>query len=246
MITLHEALDRLLHQRPYRQAFLEGRWSELELAPDDLSELETVDRQQLSRAAEGIVRDLLQRKHRGCGGLAAAFEESISAWLAGQEDPTDLLSLGYAFVEAPEYRSYRELSVGAPGLCLEEAFYRFARRKEIAPSELLEREYLRAAIKAVCMEEAPGFALPSGLERRGDMVFAMQHTLDRDVAFFCCIGGRITEGRLPLLVARLIEAQGASERLTVALSEGISPLDLTRLEAGLRRQNLLGDSHANC
>ena len=239
MISLHEALDRLLHHRGYRQAFLDDRWEELDLDPTDWPHLETIDRTQLQRAAAGIAKDLLARKHRGCGGLAVAFEKSLAHWQEAQGKHADIEELIYRFLESPAYDDYKELAVGEPGLCVEEAFYRFALREGIGPRAMLEREYLTAGIKAVSMEPAHAFRLPAGLRRRGRLLFAVQYEDETDPTLFASVAGQFIHGKVSPLVAGLIEAEGVQQRRAVGNAAGLAREQIARLEAGLAQRGLI-------
>src|SRR5262245_6377986 len=109
MISLDQALDRLLHSRSYRQAFLEDRNAALELTNEDLLALTTVDREQLVRAANRVREDLLHRTHRGSGGLTAMYPRTIAAWRELEPDDAALEKLLDLLMESEEFGDYREL-----------------------------------------------------------------------------------------------------------------------------------------
>src|SRR5687767_7717160 len=123
MIAVDEAIDRLIHSRAYRQAWLDGRTDALDLEVDDLAALATIDRDQLVRTAERAARDLLGRRHRGSGGLCDLFPRTIAAWKQAHPRDERLRELAYAFMESEAFGAYRELPFAGVGLCLEDAFF---------------------------------------------------------------------------------------------------------------------------
>ena len=58
------ALHRLLTDRAYRAAFLEGRHGELGLSQEVLEDLSSIDPDPLQEAANTFRDDLLRRQHR--------------------------------------------------------------------------------------------------------------------------------------------------------------------------------------
>jgi hypothetical protein len=146
------ALHRLLTDRAYRAAFLEGRHDELGLSPEDLADLSTIDPAQLQAAANTFRDDLLRRQHRGTGSLRTLYRETLE-----NLDPKEVIS---CFMESSHYESYRETLHAGMGLCLEEAFYRFCEANEIGAPSVREREFLTAMARALLFSPRPGFHLP--------------------------------------------------------------------------------------
>jgi len=133
MISLDQALDRLLHDRSYRSAFLAERFDALDLAPDDLDALGSIDRQQLVRTAERVAKDLIGRKHRGSGGLLELYPNTLGA------DRLD--ETVYRFLESAAFQDYRELPFAGDGISLEEAFFRFCEAEGIGEPAVREQEF---------------------------------------------------------------------------------------------------------
>jgi hypothetical protein len=166
---ISQALNRLLTDRAYRAAFLEGRHEELGLSEDVLQDLSTIDPHQLQQAADKVRDSLLRRQYRGSGGLPVLYQETL-----GERDLKEIVS---RFLESEFYDSYREIDHGGVGLCLEEAFYRFCEAEEIGDPTIREREFLVAMAKALLFSGRPSFRIPKeirpvpggyvGLTRRG-------------------------------------------------------------------------------
>lgn len=154
---ISEALNRLLTDRAYRAAFLEGRHEELGLSKSDLKDLSTIDPHQLQQAADQVLDSLLRRQYRGSGGLPLLFGQTL-----GKGDLREIMS---RFLESEFHESYREVDHAGVGLCLEEAFYRFCEAEEIGDPEIREREFLVAMGKALLLSPQPSFQLPDEIRR---------------------------------------------------------------------------------
>jgi len=125
VISLDEALDRLLHHRSYLDAFLAGRVNELDVSADDLQALLCIDPVQLRKTAQRVRADVIQRKHRGSGGLLELYPRTVNAWRAAHPEDVQLDELLAQFLESAAFETYRETSLSGPGVCLEESFVRF-------------------------------------------------------------------------------------------------------------------------
>ena len=164
MISLDQATDRLLHHASYRQAFLEGRYQELELKEEDLAALQQLDRSQLVETALSVRRSLLERKHRGSGGIRAAYPITLQAWQQRFDDE-DLTLFLDRFMESKAFDSYREIPHAGLGLSLEEACFRFFENQAIGTAAQREQEFLAGMCKALALNPKPAFLVGDPLRR---------------------------------------------------------------------------------
>ena len=111
-----------------------------------------MDLEQLDRTAHLIVRDVLGRRRRGAPPLAEQFERTLTG-LRPEE-------VGRDFVRSAQYAAYRELPHGEPGLCIEEAFFRYLEFADIGEPRIRRHEYLRAAALALLVQPNPAFTIP--------------------------------------------------------------------------------------
>ncbi|MEO7329380.1 MAG: hypothetical protein ABI193_12425, partial [Minicystis sp.] len=216
MISLDQALDHLLHRRSYREAFLADRHALLDLAPDDLAALATLDRAQLVLAAEGVREDLLQRSHRGSGGLRALYPRTIAAWTQAHPEDETLHELLFGFMESEPFARYHELPFAGQGLCLEEAFHRFAESASIGDPTAREEEFLTAMVKALLLSPRPDFSVPAEIRRTPGGFFALGTR--GDPALYAAVQGRLVLGPLTPFLAALLEAP--EEAATTAARHG--------------------------
>lgn len=216
MIELAEALDRLLHRRSYREAFLAGRFAELDLAPEDLAALASIDRAELASAAGRVRGELLQRRHRGSGGVLALYPITLDAYQRAHPDDADLTELAAAWMETAAFEAYREIPHGGAGLSLEESFYRFAEDAEIGEASARESEFLAAIIKALVMSPRPSFTLPVEIRRAPQGHYAVGTR--GAPTLFAALGRRFVVGPITPFLAELLMGsppRDAAERFGV-------------------------------
>ena len=168
MITLDQALDRLLHDSRYLTAFLSNDQSALQLNEHDLDALQTIDREQLLRAHRGVRAQVLRRSHRGCGSITTLFPETLASWTEAHPTDERLESLSASFLASPAFQAHHEVAFSGAGQCVEEAFYRFAEQVNIGDPAVREREFLHAMARALTMSPTPAFRVPPELRRDGD------------------------------------------------------------------------------
>jgi len=198
MIPLDVATDRLLHQPSYRQAFLDGRYDELDLSADDLSALQQLDRQQLIETAAAVRSSLLERKHRGSGGIRATYPETLAAWQARHDDG-DLSVFLDRFMASEAFDRYHEVPHAGFGYSLEEAVYRFFESEDIGDPAAREREFLAGICKALALNPRPAFTVDEPVRRGGRGWFAVSQHEPRSL--FAAVDGRYVQGQLtPFLV----------------------------------------------
>jgi hypothetical protein len=219
VITLDQALDRLLHRRSYREAFLAGRLDVLDLAPGDLAALATVDRAELARAAERVRDDLARRRHRGSGGLCALYPRTIEAWRAAHPDDADLARLFDAFLESGPFEGYRELPFAGPGLSLEEAFHLFCEAEGIGDAAAREHEFLTAMMKALLASPDPSFTLPDAIRPAARGHFAIGTRAGP--VLYAALAGRLVTGPITPFLADLVLSDDPPE--AIARRHGVTP-----------------------
>jgi hypothetical protein len=219
VIGLDLALDRLLHRRAYREAFLAGRLDALELSGEDLEALAAIDRAALVREAEAVRLDLLHRHHRGSGGLLSLYPRTLAAWRAAHPDDPELVELLSRFMESEAFGEYREIPFAGPGQCLEEAFHRFCEAEAIGDGSAREDEFLTAMMKALLLSPRPAFTLPAEIRTSAGGFFAVGRR--GDPRLHAAVSGRLLSGPLTPFLAELLSSPDAPEE--IASRHGVAP-----------------------
>ncbi|MDI1435031.1 hypothetical protein [Polyangium sorediatum] len=210
MISLDQALDRLLHHRSYREAFFEGRVEELDVSEGDLRALQSIDPEQLRRTAERVRVAVVQRKHRGSGGLLTIYARTLDAWRATHPEDHELDALMSSFLESPAFEAYRAYSHAGPGVCLEEAFFRFCDARGIGDGAILESEFLTAMMKALVMSPLPDFTLPGEIRVVPEGFFAVGERAGPTL--YAAARGKLVLGAItPFLAELLLSAEDPVE-----------------------------------
>jgi hypothetical protein len=166
---------------------------------------DTIDTEQLERAAVLLRRDVLKRRRRGAPALVDQYAET----LVGQ----DVDAIAEAFVRSRHFADYRELPHGEPGLCVEEAFFRFLGDAGVGERSVRVREYLRAAAQALVVQPNPAFAIPRPFRRAGGGWVA----IDEGPTLYAAVGGRFVQGPVPPVVALALTTDGRHPDARAAL-----------------------------
>lgn len=236
VISLDLALDRLLHRRSDREAFLAGRLDALDLDAEAQEALAGVDRGQLQRTAEKVREALLRRGHRGSGGLLALYPRTLGAWTAAHPEDAELVELLSAFMESAPFDAYRELPFAGAGLCLEEAFHRFCEAAEIGDAAVREQEYLAAVTKALLLSPEADFVLPAALRRAPRGVYAV--STRGAPTLYAALAGRFVTGSITPFLAELLT--GAAPPEETARRHGVGEAALQASWAQLAGMGLVG------
>jgi hypothetical protein len=213
MIGLDEALDRLLHRRSYREAFLAGRLEALDLSPEDREALATIDAGALVREAESVQKDLLRREHRGSGGLCSLYPRTIAAWRAAHPEDAELTELLSRFMESEAFDAYREIPFAGQGRSLEEAFHRFCEAEGIGAPEEREDELLVAMMKALLLSPDPDFALPPEVLAAAGGFFAVSRR--GEPRLYAAVSGRLVVGAITPFLAELLLSEDPPAEIAV-------------------------------
>jgi len=220
VIGLDGVLDRLLHRRSYREAFLAGRFEALDLEDEDREALAGIDREALVREAESVREDLLHRRHRGSGGLLALYPRTLAAWVAAHPEDDGLVELLSRFMESEAFGGYREVPFAGQGRCLEEAFYRFCEEEEIGAPQEREEELLGAMARALLLSPDPDFTLPAEIRTSSGGFFAVARR-GPEPRLFAAVSGRLLTGPLtPFLADLLLSDDPPAE---IAARHGVAP-----------------------
>ena len=234
MITLDVALDRLIHRRSYRAAFLAGDGVP-GLSEAHLKDLGSLDARTLNELGTRVATDLFSRSHAGSGSLLDLYPRTIDAFRTRQapSDADAVHELAFAFMESPAFDGYREVPHAGPGLSLEEAFFRYAEVEAIGDGVVREMEFLAAMAKLLCASPQADIALPVEMRRTGGGYYAVGTR--GSPTLYGALRGRYVKGPLtPFLVDLL--AAGADFTKT-AERHGVSNVVLTE---SLRRLSDLG------
>jgi hypothetical protein len=210
MISLDVATDRLLHKASYRKAFLDGNYAHLDVHADDLAALLPLDREQLIETAEAVRRSLLDRKHRGSGGIQATFPETLSAWLEAEDDP-DMKHFADRFMESAAFDAYREVPHSGVGLSLEEATFRFFESEQVGDPRTREREFLAGLCKALALNTEPAFSVGAPLRQVPSGWYAVSR--HEPVSLFAALRGSYVQGELTPFLADLLTSGRSAEQV---------------------------------
>jgi hypothetical protein len=156
---LNEALERLLFRESDRDAFLAGDTARFGLSREDEDALATIEREQLLSAATMARAHVLERPHRGVGNVERVFAETLADWNGTREE------LAIAFTESEPFAAYVEHGFGGTGICLEEAFYRFATERSLGVPETRLRELALGLLRGLAATPEPTFTLPEIVRR---------------------------------------------------------------------------------
>jgi hypothetical protein len=233
VIGLDTALDRLLHRRSYREAFLAGRLDALDLSAEDLEALATIDAGALVREAESVLADLRRREHRGSGGLCSLYPRTLAAWQAAHPDDTDLVELLSRFMESDAFDAYREIPYAGQGWSLEEAFYRFCEAEGVGEPEAREDEFLGAIMKALLSSLRPDFAIPAEVQASAGGFFAVAWR--GGTKLYAAVSGRLLTGAITPFLAELLLSPDPPDE--IALRHGVAP---AIMDASLAQLGALG------
>lgn len=167
---LGRTLYQLLYDAPTRERFLAGQ--PITSDAEQARALQCIDRDELRDAGERIRRDQLRGSGDLAGGLGTAYGRTLAAVDAAGHRAADLAQ---AYLRSPEFAGYRELPAAGPGLCAEEAFYRYMVRTgarwgcDDGPVQaVLRHEHLVALLQALTVNVDPSFTIAEpALAQRG-------------------------------------------------------------------------------
>jgi hypothetical protein len=229
-VSLDRTLHALLFHRSRREAFLRG---ELDLPADEAQALSAVDLSQLEQASQLACEGVLTRSHRGSGSLLDAFALTIAAWRSAQH-AAPLFELAAAFTESRHFDGYSALPTCAGGPSLEEAFFRFADEMAIGDAPTRLAEYAAAILRALVVTPKPSFRIPDFVRRAPGGYFAV---LDAGPTLIAALDGRLVTGPITPLLAALLDAREAPDR--VAARFGVDARSLEAASVELRRLRLV-------
>ncbi len=246
MISLDRALDRLIHDRAYRSAFIQGNFAALDLSAAELHELSTIDPRALCRLSERVARETLARKHAGSGSLLELYPNTIAAWRQRDLQADWQLALGIAFLESGPFGACREVFGAGESTALEHAFYDFAEALDLATPEIREHEFLAAMMKLYLANPRAALLLPEHLRRLPGGVYAL--TRRSPLMLYAAVAGRFIRGPVTPFLADLIGALPSSgpsvpvKLAAVALRHGVPRQVLEQALAQLSALGLVPDS----
>jgi uncharacterized protein (UPF0276 family) len=147
----------------------------------------------LQALSKKIVHGLLRHAHAGCGSLQKCYPETLAHWRSLHPEDPDLALLAASFAASDPCAQHVELAAGAPGICIEEAFFLFCTQAGIGEPEVLEEEFLSTMMRVLGTSPRPAFAIPSAIKKDSNGLIAISsqrvvHALSQ---------GRIIRGRLP-------------------------------------------------
>jgi hypothetical protein len=233
MISLDVALDRLIHKRACRAAFLEDN-SAFGLPEADQSALREMDTRTLAELGRSVAMDLVSRKHVGSGSLLDLYPRTIEAFRRRHERHDDAtLELAYTFMDSAAFDQYREFPHAGAGTTLEEAFYRFAEAEDLGDPVVREAEFLAAMAKLLCANPRIDARLPAELRSAANGHYAVS-ARGAPVLYGAVLGRFVTGPLTPFLADLLVT--GADHEKTAERHR----VSNTVLAESLRRLSDLG------
>jgi hypothetical protein len=217
---LEELLAALLYDEGARRRLVaSGGWTSLRAG-------------ELEEAAQQVRRMVLARCHRGTGGLATWFPETLAAWRSAHPDDATLDDLAAAFCASPACAAWRESATATPGISLEEAFYRFFTAATVGDPLARQDEFLGALLRGLAVTPGARFRHPAAVRPAPGGFFAVSD----GGTLHAAIDGRYLRGQLPEVARRLLSGDS---REATARHVGWHPSNVTRVEEELRRLRLL-------
>lgn len=153
--------------------------------------LAALDPDELDEAAASVRRMVLERTHRGSGGLVDWFPRTIAG-----HDHDELIA---RFCSSAACALWRESPVRCE-VSLEEALYRFFVDAAIGDELVREEEFLGAIVRALAVTPKASFVWPSALRRAPGGCFA----ITRDLVLHAAIDGRYLRGPITPLLADVL------------------------------------------
>lgn len=229
VISLDVALDRLIHRRSSRAAFLDND-SLFDLTEDDSAALREMDPRTLAELGRSVAMELVSRKHVGSGNLLDLYPRTIEAFLRRYERPGDaILELAYAFMDSAAFDGYREFPHAGAGTTLEESFYRFAEAEDLGDPVAREAEFLAAMAKLLCANPRIDARLPAELRKAAKGHYAVSGR-GTPVLYGALLGRFVTGPLTPFLADLLLPAADYGETAERhRVSNGVLAESLRRL-----------------
>jgi hypothetical protein len=217
--ALEEALAALLYDEGARARFRAGA-RDPALAALDVDELE--------ETAQTVRRMILERAHRGTGGIRAWYPQTIAAWRTAHAGDSELDRLMADFCRSASAGEWRDAVVGAPGLSLEEALYRFFDENDVGDAAVREEEFLGAIVRALAVTPRARFIWPATIRRAPGGCFA----LTGELVLHAAIDGRYLRGVVTSLIARVLLGETVDDT---------PPRAVEQVRAQLRAMRLIAD-----
>jgi hypothetical protein len=191
-----------------------GDTARFELSAEDEEALRASDHEQLLSAAKMARTHVLERPHRGVGDIARVFPETLADWKGTREE------LATAFMESEPFGAYVEHAFVGVGICLEEAFYRFATERELGAPGVRLRELVLALLRGLAVTPEPTFMLPE-IVRRAPKGFYV--VLPEGPTLLAILGGKFVSGPITAHIAAVLSGAIAPDE---ALAEELTRMGL--------------------
>jgi uncharacterized protein (UPF0276 family) len=209
---LETALASLLFDRDQRAAWVQG-CPPSGLSIEEARIFESLAATELEAAAAAARAKVRDRAHRGTGRLVDLFPRCVAGWRAAHPEDLDLDELFARFLASPAIHDWREHPGAEPGICVEEAFARFAQEQGLADRATCEEELLSAVLRALTVSPEPGFLPPAPVRRAPGGWFAVS-AVDPPI-LHAAIDGRYLRGEVTPLIRSLLggaPAEAAAEQ----------------------------------
>jgi hypothetical protein len=175
-------------------------------------------------ASTAAVRKMvLERKHRGTGGVRDWYPRTLAAWWVTNPGDTSLDLLAERFCGSTACRAWREHATNEVGISLEEALYRFFEAEGVGDATVREDELLGTVVRALAVAPRAAFSWPVAVRVAPRGCFAVTRALQLHAA----LDGSYVCGPVTPLIAELLS--GAS----------IAGTEVATLRGALEQRGLL-------
>jgi hypothetical protein len=166
---------------------------------------------EVGRSARRLV---VERTHRGTGGIRDWFPDTLSAWLLRHPEDAQLDELAARFCRSPHHSAWRELDAVAPGISLEEALFRFFEDEDIGDAATREEELASTIVRTLAVTPRARFVWPSIVRRApGGCV-----CITRSLVMHAAVEGRYLRGTITPLVAAVLRGEAINALVHAELS----------------------------
>jgi hypothetical protein len=259
---LDEVLYRLLYHRSYRDAFLRREYNLLNVEPQVLKALKTVDPRELMKMSNQICREIIYGSPEAPFGLERAYGKVLRAMEASGRDIRALVA---AFLESSYFEACSALPISDHCITIEEAFHEFARSDreflEASPENeaWLTHEFLTAVISLFAVNRRPSFSTRAYIRHNSVAYYAAPLYSHAFIAqlnsinepsgtatslyLYAAAGGRFIRGKISPISLSLIELGNRkiieNSRNSLFEQYSIASESLFRLTARLYKMGLL-------
>lgn len=182
---LDEILYLLLHNRTYRNLFLEKYYTKMNISRENVSNLQTIDTEELIATAKNIKINIVSGNINHEGGLKNSYPGVFESIKSSEINLDELI---YEFIESIYFNDYKEVPFAGMGVCIEEAFFNFLIKNQeyievnINNKLLLQHDFFNAMHSILVINKNPNFYVKSELIKDNGFVKYSTLTMPRSIS----------------------------------------------------------------